>query len=513
MLLAPSSKLPTDDDAITESDVLAGEVQMQRTEGSPQSNGFATEGVEGCDRLGVRDQANRKARRQTSPRVLKHGDQTIELFAGIGGFRRAADSLGLKTVWANDVSALACKVYRDRFGEGELREGDIHALSEGIAPHDLLTAGFPCQPFSSAGKKEGVRDPRGTLFQAIIDVLEKHHPSFFVLENVKRLLTMENGFHFATILSSLSDLDYQIEWRLLNAMELGLPQNRQRVFIVGVHSRCCSKSPSIRLVPAADLETLRPEVLDAIGDPACWKEIGKHGVRFPNWGVATDGRFVAADLERFSAAAPDVKLREVLQDDVSADFDFTETTLQWISANTPVNRFVQGVEILSNQGGGARMGYTIFGVNGVAPTLTSTTSRHYERYKIGNRYRRLTNVEYARIQGFQDNHCQAASVYEQYALIGNAVPPPMAGWVMGRLSLTGLRPEDVAVKGQRDLFSYVEREAYDEQAHEGATPQGGGGKAPRHRRQGKRGAVRKANGRAGKGSGQDRQRGEAAPLV
>ena len=76
------------------------------------------------------------------------------------------------------------------------------------------------------------------------------------------------------------------------------------------------------------------------------------------------------------------------------------------------------------------MGYTIFGVNGVAPTLTSTASRHYERYKIGNRYRRLTNVEYARIQGFPDDHCRAASIYSQYELFGNAVPPPLAEWAM-----------------------------------------------------------------------------------
>jgi DNA (cytosine-5)-methyltransferase 1 len=76
------------------------------------------------------------------------------------------------------------------------------------------------------------------------------------------------------------------------------------------------------------------------------------------------------------------------------------------------------------------MGYTVFGIDGVAPTLTSTTSRHYERYKIGNQYRRLTNVEYARIQGFPDEHCAGISIYDQYPLFGNAVPPVIAGWVM-----------------------------------------------------------------------------------
>jgi DNA (cytosine-5)-methyltransferase 1 len=79
------------------------------------------------------------------------------------------------------------------------------------------------------------------------------------------------------------------------------------------------------------------------------------------------------------------------------------------------------------------MGYTVFGINGLAPTLTATTSRHYERFEVDGRYRRLTSVEYARLQGFPDNHCAAASTYEQYGLYGNAVPPPMAEWCVGRL--------------------------------------------------------------------------------
>src|SRR5208283_5141679 len=128
----------------------------------------------------------------------------------------------------------------------------------------------------------------------------------------------------------------------------------------------------------------------------------------------------AADLKKFSAQTAVIPVGGILQDNVAAEFDFTEATLKWVSANTPVNRFVQGVEILSNQEGGARMGYTIFGIEGVAPTLTSTTSRHYERYKIGNRYRRLTNVEYARIQGFPDDHCAGMALHDQYALLGNA---------------------------------------------------------------------------------------------
>ncbi|MBY0526754.1 MAG: DNA cytosine methyltransferase [Gemmataceae bacterium] len=95
----------------------------------------------------------------------------------------------------------------------------------------------------------------------------------------------------------------------------------------------------------------------------------------------------------------------------------------------------------------------IFGINGVAPTLTSTTSRHYERYKIGDRFRRLTNIEYARIQGFPDNYCSVVSMHDQYVLFGNAVPPPMAKWVIERITADGIGAEDMP--HQMDLFSYA----------------------------------------------------------
>jgi DNA (cytosine-5)-methyltransferase 1 len=98
----------------------------------------------------------------------------------------------------------------------------------------------------------------------------------------------------------------------------------------------------------------------------------------------------------------------------------------------------------------------VFGIDGVAPTLTSTTSRHYERYKINGRYRRLTNVEYARIQGFPDNYCSAVSVYDQYALLGNAVPPPMAEWVIRRLTAAGVPLRNVRRNAaQRELFVHA----------------------------------------------------------
>jgi DNA (cytosine-5)-methyltransferase 1 len=364
--------------------------------------------------------------------------RAVELFAGIGGFRLAADSLGIETIWANDVDARACAVYRDRFGTDSVVEDDIWHCRNKIPAHDILTGGFPCQPFSSAGKKQGIEDYRGTLFQAIIDVLRKTQPSFFVLENVKRLLEMERGWHFATILNSLSELNYRVEWRLLNASHFGLAQNRQRVFIVGVRANSTDRSQSafdgtVRLASQSDLSSLTPKQLACILSPERWLPLEKHASTIPTWGVCFNRHFFAADLAHFSEKQEPVLLRQVMEHVVDPKFDFTAATLKWLHKNRPVNRFVDGVEILSNQAGGARMGYTIFGTGGIAPTLTATTSRHYERYKVGDKYRRLTNVEYARLQGFPVDHCRIASTYDQYTLFGNAVPPPMAHWVMGKV--------------------------------------------------------------------------------
>lgn len=386
--------------------------------------------------------------------------EMVELFAGIGGFHIAATNCGHRTIWANDIEPLACKVYRSNFSNIPLREGDIREIWREIPEHDLMTAGFPCQPFSSAGKKQGIRDPRGTLFQVIIDVLKKHEPKYFILENVKRLLTMEHGKHFATIIFALSELNYKIEWRLLNAKHFSLAQNRERLVIIGEHITQKSKSHShdftqTYLTFPDDLVELSDKNMADIAKPLFWKNIEDHGSSFGNWGIAQQGKYFSSNLSIFSKALPALTLESVLQNEDTEDFDLTESTLIRLDKNASVDKFINDVEVLSNQRGGARMGYTIFGVNGIAPTLTASTSRHYERYKIGDKYRRLTNIEYARLQGFPDNHCREVKVYDQYVLLGNAVPPPMIHWVMKQIETGGTLFEPTKKIIQKDFFAYA----------------------------------------------------------
>ncbi len=382
---------------------------------------------------------------------------TVELFCGIGGFRVAADRVGVKTIWANDISVPAGEVYRNRFGTAELHQGEINTLLESIPTHDLLTAGFPCQPFSAAGKKEGIRDPRGTLFQSIVDVLKRRRPKHFVLENVKRLLTMEGGSHFATVLSALAGLNYFIEWRVLNAKHFGLAQNRERVVLLGtrldnLHCGSSDAGDRVRLANDADIAGGSRGIETLLNQPSAWKTLERYAAKFPSWGVALGGRFVACDLPLFSSALKPTYLRDVLEPTTSPEYDYTEQTLSRLHKNETVDRFVNGVEIISNQAGGARMGYTIFGIGGLAPTLTASTSRHYERYQVGDRYRRLTPKEYARLQGFADEHCTAATGYDQYMVLGNAVPPPMIEWVLRQIVEERCRRSAPVEVQQPELF-------------------------------------------------------------
>ncbi len=382
----------------------------------------------------------------------------IELFCGIGGFRLACDDLQIKTIWANDIDPKAAIVYQSQFGSEGFYLGDLRIFFDEIPSHDILTAGFPCQPFSSAGKKMGIHDPRGTLFSEIVKVIDQHRPQFFVLENVKRLLSMQNGSHFATILDAFASLKYFIEWRVVNAAWFGLPQNRERVLIVG----CRDLDNVSYLYANPDLDDHSQSQFVPLNTDQL-QAIETHGKRFASWGVAKDGMFFDQDLHYSCIGhTHQMKVRDILEDHPDEQFFFTEDTLARIQDSEKVNRYFNGVEILYNQKGGARMGYSIFGINGLAPTLTSTTSRHYERYQVGSEYRRLTNIEYARLQGFPDRHCREIAPYHQYALLGNAVPPAMVKWVLRRMidgvyspMIEGTYPWQQQSEQQLELFQLV----------------------------------------------------------
>ena len=158
----------------------------------------------------------------------------FDLFSGCGGFRLAAEQNGFESVGYSEINKYAIEFYNNVF-EGETNYGDATKINTSTLPDfDLLCAGFPCQPFSVAGKREGFSDTRGTMFFEVLRILKDKRPRYYILENVKGLLSHDNGETFKTILKNLTDLGiYNIEWSVLNSRYFGVPQNRERVFIVG----------------------------------------------------------------------------------------------------------------------------------------------------------------------------------------------------------------------------------------------------------------------------------------
>jgi len=155
-----------------------------------------------------------------------------DLFCGIGGFHYAAADLGLRCVFASDIDQSCQRQYSHNFGF--FPEGDIeHIASCDIPDHDILFAGFPCQPFSIIGNREGMSDSRGGLIFEVARILRDKRPRAFVLENVKQIATNNGGRTIAIILDALHSAGYDCTYEILNALDFGLPQKRERVIIVG----------------------------------------------------------------------------------------------------------------------------------------------------------------------------------------------------------------------------------------------------------------------------------------
>ena len=162
----------------------------------------------------------------------------LDLFAGIGGFRLGMESAGHECIGFCEIDKFARASYKAIHNtEGEIELHDITAVSNEsirrIGRVDIICGGFPCQAFRIAGNRRGFEDTRGTLFFEIARFASILRPRYLFLENVKGLLNHENGITFETIISTLDELGYDVEWQVLNSKNFGVPQNRERVFIIG----------------------------------------------------------------------------------------------------------------------------------------------------------------------------------------------------------------------------------------------------------------------------------------
>lgn len=306
----------------------------------------------------------------------------IDLFCGIGGIRLGMDSQGFECVFSSDINTECQRTYSKNFGEEPF--GDITQIDEKSIPdHDILCAGFPCQPFSISGKQKGFDDTRGTLFFDICRILNEKKPSVVFLENVKHLVHHNGGKTLQTILDKLEDLGYSVSWKVLNGADYGVPQNRERIIIIGSLAGQFSFH-KLKTVPRGRLlEYLDTEGAFEYLDPADYTLI-ENPKQQPGSGLIFAG--------------------------------YRNKSIRKVGVR-PGTEHLSRVHKQPNR---------IYSVLGIHPTLPSQeSSGRYFVLTTDNRVRKLTIDECWRIMGFPETYIKVSSIGEQYKQLGNSVCVPM----------------------------------------------------------------------------------------
>lgn len=301
----------------------------------------------------------------------------IDLFCGIGGFRSALQKQGMECVFSSDIDKNAQEQYYRNFGERP--EGDITEIPEKKIPkHDILCAGFPCQSFSISGKKLGVNDDRGRLFYEIVRIAEYHQPYVLLLENVKNIISIDNGGMIKTIQTKLNEIGYNVYYNVLNASHFGVPQSRERVYFV-----CLRKDTGVEyhLNYKAPKKTMKKIYLENILE----KNV-------------EDNLFIDRDDIQF-------------KDDLQVDYDLKPIRIGI------VNKGGQGERIYSPKG----HSITLSAYGGGVGAKTGL-------YLIDDKIRRLSINECKAVMGFNKDHKVSEGI-QGYTQLGNAVIPSMIEYV------------------------------------------------------------------------------------
>ena len=312
----------------------------------------------------------------------------LDLFAGIGGFRLGMESAGHECIGFCEIDKFARASYKaihDTKGEIELH--DITRVTDesirGIGRVDIICGGFPCQAFSIAGNRRGFEDTRGTLFFEIARFASILRPRYLFLENVKGLLNHENGITFETIISTLDELGYDVEWQVLNSKDFGVPQNRERVFIIG-HLR---GERTRRIFPlSGENQSTSSQSVVKIGNvnPS---GIGMNGEVYQADGLAPTLTTNKGEWQKIAIKSNTIKQFGVLQPNFNQCGVVYET-----DGIAPTIRAYQGggFEPKIIQRG---HGYNQGGVHEIAPTITSNSYQKNNLVKIIDFYNKITKDE------------------------------------------------------------------------------------------------------------------------
>jgi len=201
----------------------------------------------------------------------------FSMFSGIGGFDLALNRLGQTCVGYSEINKYAIQIYKKNFGEEIQNYGNARDINpEQLKDFDILCGGFPCQSFSIAGQRKGFEDTRGTLFFEIARIAKSKRPRYLFLENVKGLLNHNKGETFSIIIQTIHELGYDVEWGVCNSRYFGVPQNRERVFIIG-HLRGTPKPKifPLRQTMFKDIDKTKPLKMEI--HPTLTGAIGRQG--------------------------------------------------------------------------------------------------------------------------------------------------------------------------------------------------------------------------------------------
>lgn len=289
----------------------------------------------------------------------------IDLFCGLGAFRLALESFGANCVFSSEIDNSVANVYSQNFGNFPL--GDITKIKESDIPnHDILCAGFPCQPFSISGKKLGFDDTRGTLFFDILRIVKYHKPKIILLENVKNLKTHNKGNTYLTIKDSLESVGYSVFSDILNASEFGIPQYRERIYIIAVLNEFSTNN---FLFPTIENKRYLIDILSNTVD-------SKYIIERPDIHIKRKHNIKSDKIERIGY----------------------------------VNKGGQGERIYSPYG----QAITLSAQGGGVGAKTGL-------YYIDNVIRRLTPIECQRLMGFPSTYKFSNSDYQAYKHFGNSI--------------------------------------------------------------------------------------------
>jgi DNA (cytosine-5)-methyltransferase 1 len=305
----------------------------------------------------------------------------IDLFCGIGGFRLGFERSGFQCVFSSDFNTKVQDTYEMNFGERPF--GDITQINpKEIPDFEVLLGGFPCQPFSISGKKLGFQDTRGTLFFDVCRIIEEKKPKVIVLENVQHLVNHDKKRTFKTILISLKELGYNVTFKILNTKDFGLPQNRQRIFIVG-SKKGFFDFEKINYIKSSPLK----DFLD----------------NEDNFDYLMKEEYTLLDKKHIKKQP--------------------ESGLMFVGYRNK-NGFKTGIRPNSEHLNRThRQPNRIYSVEGYHPTLPSqeTSGRFFIYLPELNKVRKLTIKECYRIMGFPESYIMNPTLGEQYKQIGNSV--------------------------------------------------------------------------------------------